>query len=85
MYKSTINVLFCSVKLGLDLNSDVRLGVTDHFNNPFPNKSLFLRDHSSRLLKTLWEKEKLLLTSNFSFFYCVFYPSGEFSTVFITF
>ena len=35
--------------------------------NPFPNKPLFLRVCSTSLLKTLWEKEKLLVTSNFSF------------------
>ena len=28
--------------------------------NPFPNKPWFLRVYSTRLLKTLWEKEKLL-------------------------
>ena len=27
---------------------------------------------SSNVLKTLWEKEKLLVTSNFSFSHCVF-------------
>ena len=35
--------------------------------NPFPNKPLFVRLCSKSLLKTLWEKEKLLVTSNFSF------------------
>ena len=42
--------------------------------NPFPNKPWFLRVCSTRLLKTLWEKEKLLLTSNFSFSHSVFKP-----------
>ena len=37
------------------------------FFNPFPNKPWFLRVCSSSLLKTRWEKEKLLVTSNFSF------------------
>ena len=32
---------------------------------------------SSSLLKTLEEEEKLLVTSNFSFSPCVFYPFGE--------
>ena len=31
--------------------------------NPFPNKPWFLRVCSKSLLKTLWEKEKLLGTS----------------------
>ena len=42
--------------------------------NPFPNKPLFLRVCSTSLLKTLWEKEKLLIMSNFSFLHDVFYP-----------
>ena len=40
--------------------------------NPFPNKPWFLHDCSTSLLKTLWEKEKLLVTSNFSFSHSVF-------------
>ena len=35
--------------------------------NPSPNKSWFLRVSSMSLLKTLWEKEKLLVMSNFCF------------------
>ena len=35
--------------------------------NPFQNKPWFLHVCSTSLLKTLWEKEKLLVTSNFSF------------------
>ena len=35
--------------------------------HPFPNKPRFSRVCSRSLLKTLWEKEKLLVTSNFSF------------------
>ena len=42
--------------------------------NPFPNKPWFLRVCSIILLKTLWEKEKLLVTSNFSFSHSVFNP-----------
>ena len=53
--------------------------------NPFPNKPWFLRVCSLSLLKTLWEKEKLLITSNFSFSHSVFYPFGELTTIFITF
>ena len=45
--------------------------------NPFPNKSWFLRVCSRSLLKTPWEKEKLLVMSNFSFSHSVFYPFGE--------
>ena len=53
--------------------------------NPFPNKPWFLRICSTSLLKALREKEKLLVTSNFSFSHSVFYPFGEFSASFIQF
>ena len=35
--------------------------------NPFPNKPWVLHVCTISLLKTLWEKEKLVITSNFSF------------------
>ena len=35
--------------------------------NPFPNKPWFFCVCSTSLLKTLWKKEKLLVSSNFSF------------------
>ena len=53
--------------------------------NPFPNKPWFLRVCITSLLKTLWEKEKLLVTSNFPFSHGVFYPFGEFIAIFIKF
>ena len=53
--------------------------------NPLPNKLWFLRVCSTNLLKTLWEKEKLLVTSNFFFSHSVFYSFGELSAVFIEF
>ena len=55
------------------------------FFNPFPYKPLFSRVCSASLLKTLWEKEKLLVTSNFSFSHSVFYCFGELSAIFIKF
>ena len=51
--------------------------------NSFPNKPWFLRVSNTNLLKTLWEKEKLLVTSYFSFSNSVFYPSKELSAIFI--
>ena len=42
--------------------------------NPLQNKPLFSCVCSTSLLKTQWEKEKLLVTSNFSFSHSVFYP-----------
>ena len=51
--------------------------------NSFPNKPWYLRVWSTSLLKTLWEKEKLLVTSNFSFSPSVFYLYGELSVIFI--
>ena len=44
-----------------------------------------LRVCLTSLLKTLWEKEKLLVTSNFSFSHSVFYPFRELFTIFINF
>ena len=51
--------------------------------NPFPNKPLFLRVCSTSHLKTLWEKKKLLVTSNFPFSYSVSRPFRELSANFI--
>ena len=58
-----------------------------HFllSNSFPNKPWFLLICSTSLLKTLWEKEKLLITSNFSFLLSVFNPFGELSAFHIKF
>ena len=53
--------------------------------NPFPNKPWFLRVCSTSLLKTQCEKEKLLVTSNFSFSHSVFHSFGEPSAIFVKF
>ena len=45
----------------------------------------FFVSANTSLLKTLWEKEKLLVTSNFSLSHSVFYPFGELSPIFIEF
>ena len=41
--------------------------------NPFPHNDTFWHPWETSLLKTLWEKEKLLVTSNFSFSHSFFY------------
>ena len=53
--------------------------------NPFPHKPLFLHVCSTSLLKTLREKEKLLITSNFSLSHSVFHSFAELSPIFINF
>ena len=53
--------------------------------NPFPNKPWFLRVCSTSHLKTLWEKEKLLVMSNFSFSHSVFNTFGELFAIFVKF
>ena len=53
--------------------------------NPLPNKPWFLRVCSTSLWKTLWEKEKLVVTSNFFLSHSVFYPFGKLSANFIKF
>ena len=37
------------------------------------------------LLKTMWEKEKLLVTSNFSFTHSIFFQFRELSAIYIKF
>ena len=59
------------------ISSILLLGVKKNFLNPFPNNPWYIRVCSSSLLKTPWEKEKLLAMSNFSFSHGVFYPFGE--------
>ena len=53
--------------------------------NPFPNKPWFLRVCSTSPFKTLWEKEKLCMMSNFSFSPRCFYLFGKLSAIFIKF
>ena len=57
--------LFLPARSG-DMSLNICLnGITNLFN-PFPNKPWFLRASRTCLLKTLWEKEKLLVLSIFS-------------------
>ena len=61
------------------LPSELKIGaifeVVDEYLwlNPFPHNDTFWLPLETSLLKTLWEKEKLLETSNFSFSQSVFY------------
>ena len=75
------------VSIHVSLHNLHRLAGADPFCylNPFPNKPWFLHVCCTSLLKALWEKDKLFLTSNFSFSLSVFYPFGEISTIFIKF
>ena len=50
----------------------LKVGIVWKRVNPFPHNDTFCRPWETSLLKTMWEKEKLLVTSNFSF--SVFYP-----------
>ena len=67
----------------LNLDESKNLSFGKGLINPFPNKPWFLRVCSTSLSKTLWEKEKLLVKSNFSFSHSVFDPFGELSTIII--
>ena len=51
----------------------------------FTNVLTLLHVCSKSLLKTLWEKEKLLVTSNVFFSNSVFFRLGELSAIFIQF
>ena len=53
--------------------------------NPSPNNPWFLRVCRTSLLNTLWEKEKLLITSNFSFSHSDLYLFEELIAIFIKF
>ena len=61
----------------------IQKGLSSGSFNPFPNKPWFFHVCSTSPLKTLREKEKLLVTSNFSFSCSVFYLFGDFSAIFI--
>ena len=50
---------------------------------PLPKQALFLGVCCTILLKTLWENEKLLVMSNFSFSHSVLYLLVELSFIFI--
>ena len=75
-----MELVFEAVKIGVDEGENASYL---YLFNPFPNKPWFLRVCSTSLLKTLREKEKLLVMSNFSFSHSVFYLLGELSAVFI--
>ena len=62
---------------GVEMDIKIYYFTLDKWINPFPNKPWFLRVCSTSLLKTLWEKEKLVVTSNFSFSHGVFYTFEE--------
>ena len=57
----------------------------EYWFNPFPLNDTFWRPWETSLLKIMWEKEKLLVTSNFSFSHSVFYPFGWLSSIFVKF
>ena len=44
-----------------------------NFFNPYPRNDTFWHPWVKSLSKTVWEKEKLLVTSNFSFSHSVLY------------
>ena len=71
------------IKIALIFSKENTLRLPIKMLNPFPNKPWFLRVCSRSLLKTLREKEKLLVTSNFSFSHSVFYPFQELSAIFV--
>ena len=72
-FKETLHFLFKSYLL---------------FANPltlFQTSPGFYESAETSYLKTLWEKEKLLVMSNFSLSHSVFNPFGEFFAIFVIF
>ena len=76
--RTSLKILLFVEKLSTNCKAPVWL-------NPFPNKPWFLCVFHTSLLKTLWEKKKLLVTSNFSFPPSVFYPFWELYIIFVKF
>ena len=76
-FNSHISVVACSF---FEFGTVSKWSITE-WVNPFPNKPLFLHVCIISVLKTLWKKEKLLVMSNFSFYYSVFSTFGELSAV----
>ena len=65
-------------KIGVCENSTARLTLSQ-------TSPSFYMSAVQAFWKTLWEKEKLLVTSNFSISHSVFYLLGEYSAIFIKF
>ena len=85
---STLNQRYKNKSIGVFQRYRCKVLVSHAYDfgfKPFPNKPWFLRVCSKGLFKTLWEKEKLLVTSNFSFSHSVFNPFGELPAIFIKF
>ena len=66
-------------------NNKTDLSIEEIWLKAFSNMPWFLRVCGTSLLKTKWEKEKLLVTSNFSFSHSVFCLFGEFSAIIVKF
>ena len=67
------------------LSAQVRRPINSVSFNLFQDKPWFSHACSTSLVKTLWEKDQMLVTSNFSSSHRVFYPFGEHSATFIKF
>ena len=67
--------MHCTTKLGVHLPDGEIKGLHQkHVNlNPLLHRYSFCRINNRQPLKTLWEKEKLPVMSNFSFTHNVFY------------
>ena len=79
---SALVSIWTSLKFCLSCNG-LKLLTTNSL--PLPSKPRFLCFCKTCVLKILWVKEKLLVTSNFSCSHCVFYPFRELSAMFIKF
>ena len=74
---------FCPCQPARTMQAEAWFDTSQICINPFPIMPLFLCVYSTSLLKTVLEKEKLLVKSNFSLSHTVFYPFGELPTIFI--
>ena len=65
------NQKLCYIQMLLNIEKNLK-NKTKNILNPFPNQPWFLCVCRKGLLKTLWVKEKLLVSSNFSFSHTAF-------------
>ena len=73
-----IPIFFCHLQIyAFNLDWHKILAFPKGLINPLPNNPWFLQPWDGSLFKTLWEKEKMMVTNIFSLFYNAFYPGGN--------
>ena len=75
-----------AIRFSLDQSEVLSFGkVSKPYSTLYQARPGFSVSPATGLLKTLWEEEKLCVTSNFSFFHSAFNQFGKLSAIFIKF